>query len=291
MDRVKFTENSTHNEGGGAWIGAERLVTMRDTTFTGNAAGVPTPEDLLNPAGANVAGGGALYTENGPVEIDASKFTNNTATDEGGALSIDNFGDVTFSRSVVTGNRAGSDGGGIENSGFRVLFDGLTVSENRAGLDGGGIYNSSSGEFTIQDTTVQQNSAQDGGGLANAPDNDLIVRRSLFLRNTARHPGMSVDGDPEEGGHGGGIFSLADGDAIIENTTVSGNVAATAGGGVFHDADGELKLVHLTIWRNSAPQGGGVGVAESDFVPESPPQPNKAVIARNTIVGGSLKGG
>ena len=32
---------------------------------------------------------------------------------------------------------------------------------------------------------------------------------------------------------------MADGDALIENTTISGNIAATGGGGIFHDADGE----------------------------------------------------
>ena len=52
-------------------------------------------------------------------------------------------------------------------------------------------------------------------------------------------------------------MSFADGDSLIENTTLSGNKAAVAGGGLFHDADGELRIVHATIWRNSAPAGGG----------------------------------
>jgi hypothetical protein len=215
----------------------------------------------------------------------------NTATDEGGGYSIDNFGDVNFRDSEVRGNRADTDGGGIENSGETVVFERLMVANNRAGIDGGGIYNSSSGEFFLLDTTMMLNSAQDGGGVANAPDNDTVVRGSLFLRNNARHPGMSEDGDIEEGGHGGGFFSLSDGDSKIENSTLSGNTAATAGGGLFHDADGELKLYQLTIWRNQAPQGGAIGVAESDFVPEIPPKPNKSVFLRNSIVGGSLKGG
>src|ERR671914_483703 len=301
--RVKFLNNEAHNEGGGAWSASERLATIRDSTFSGNKGGVP---DLTDPAEplpvgvpgearfstvGNVAGGGGLYTEGGPVDISRSTFTGNTATEEGGGISIDNFGDVTIKDSLVTENAAGADGGGIENSGFRVTFERLRVIKNRATLDGGGIYNSSSNPFFILDTHVEQNHAQDGGGLANAPDNDLIVRGSLFLRNVARHPGISEDGDAEEGGHGGGIFSLADGDSLIESTTISGNSAATGGGGLFHDADGELKLNNLTIWRNSAPRGGGIGVVESDFSPEVPPKANVAVIVRNSIVGGSLRGG
>jgi parallel beta-helix repeat protein len=292
LTRVTFSGNQTHGEGGGAYTGSERLVTIEDSSFTGNHAGTPEPEEALaDPSSVNIAGGGGIYTEGGPTEIAGTTFEKNTASDEGGGLSIDNFGDVRVSNSTLRENRAGTDGGGVENSGFRVTFDELVVTGNRADLDGGGIYNSSSGEFTVLDTTVSGNSGQDGGGLANAPDNDMIVRSSLFLKNTARPPHMTADGDVEEGGHGGGIFSLADGDAFIENTTLSGNKAFTGGGGLFHDADGELKLNQLTIWRNSAPRGGGIGVAESDFVPEVPPKPNVAVIIRNTIVGGSLEGG
>src|ERR671915_547087 len=296
--RLTVTENETYDEGGGAYVGSERLVTIEDSEFDENKAGVPEPEDGF-PRGTpppdleavNIAGGGGLYTENGPVEMDNLTFTGNSASDEGGALSIDNHGDVRLEDSHFEGNHAGTDGGAIENSGFRVTFQRLKILRNRAELDGGGIYNSSSNPFFLLDTHVEGNSALDGGGLANAPDNDLIVRGSLFLRNVARHPGISEDGDQEEGGHGGAIFSLADGDSQIENTTLSGNSAATAGGGVFHDADGELKLTNLTIWGNSAPQGGGIGVAESDFVPEVPPKANVAVIVRNSIVGGSRRGG
>src|SRR5918999_1572551 len=287
--RLTVTENETYDEGGGAYVGSERLVTIEDSEFDKNKAGVPEPEDGF-PRGTpppdleavNIAGGGGLYTENGPVEMDNLTFTGNSASDEGGALSIDNFGDVKVEDSHFEGNKAGTDGGAIENSGFRVTFQRLKILRNRATLDGGGIYNSSSNPFFLLDTHLEGNSAVDGGGLANAPDNDLIVRGSLFLRNVARHPGMSEDGDQEEGGHGGGIFSLADGDSMVENTTLSGNSAATAGGGVFHDADGELKLTNLTIWGNSAPQGGGIGVAESDFVPEVPPKANVAGVVRQS---------
>jgi CSLREA domain-containing protein len=291
LTRVTFSDNYANGEGGGAWIGSERPVTIADSVFNGNDAGVPTPGDLANPLGANIAGGGGLYTENGQVTITGSTFDGNTATDEGGGLSLDNFGDVVIRDSILRNNRAGTDGGGMENSGFRVTFERLLVTGNRAELLGGGIFNSSSGVFTILDTTVSLNSAVSGGGLANAPDNDLIVRRSLFLRNTARNPGLQPDGDVEDGGKGGGVYSQADGDSLIENTTISGNTAYAGGGGLFHDADGKLKLDHVTIWRNSAPRGGGVGVVESDFVPPIPPKANVAVIARNSIIGGSLQGG
>ena len=228
---------------------ASGSTTIRDSVFTGNDAGTPEPlkPGDLAPIGkpgdngfianANTAGGGGLYTEGGPVTVTGSTFANNTATEEGGGISIDNFGDFYFADSVIRDNRAGADGGGIENSGMRVTFERLHVIGNRASLDGGGIYNSSSGEFFVLDSTLELNNAQDGGGIANLPDADLVVRRTTILRNTARFPGFE-EGVPVDGGHGGGFFSMADGDALIENSTISGNFAATAGGGLFHDADG-----------------------------------------------------
>src|SRR5918997_4574810 len=95
--RVKFIGNVTHDGGGGAFVGAERPVTIRDSEFIRNKAGVPEMEDGVPEPGdatsdpiANIAGGGGLYTESGPAEITGSTFTGNTATDEGGGLSIDN---------------------------------------------------------------------------------------------------------------------------------------------------------------------------------------------------------
>jgi CSLREA domain-containing protein len=291
LSNVTFSDNETHGEGGGAWTGSNRLVTIQNSTFAGNDAGLAEPGAIFDPSSANVAGGGGLYTENGPVTISGSTFENNTATEEGGGIRMDNLGDVTISDSVIRGNHAGV-GGGIENSATRVTFERLLIESNRAEGDGGGIYNSSSGLFTILDSTIQLNSGQSGGGLANAPDNHLIIRRSSFLRNTARVPAIGDGGEPvENAGLGGGIYSLADGESLIENTTISGNVAAVGGGGLFHDADGPLELVHLTIWRNSAPMGGGIGVVESDFAPPVPPKANVSVIVRNSIVGGSLQGG
>ncbi|WP_162605917.1 right-handed parallel beta-helix repeat-containing protein [Jiangella aurantiaca] len=290
LTRVTVTENASNGEGGGVWTHSERQHTIIDSTFTKNKAGVPVVEDD-GTLGDNIAGGGALHTDGGPLTVRDSTFDGNVATDEGGALSLHNAADVEIVDSTISNNRA-LDGGGLENSATEVTFQRVTVSGNRAQGAGGGIFNTSSGEFHLLDSTIRGNSGQMGGGLANAPDQAIIVRGSLFLNNTAHMGTTGEDGElPEEAGQGGGIMSFADGDSLYENTTISGNKAASAGGGVFHDADGELRLTQVTIWRNSAPSGGGIGVRESDFVPPVPPAANSAVILKNSIVGGSLNGG
>jgi len=70
VSRVTFSDNETHNEGGGAWAGSQRLVTIQDSTFTGNHAGLPEPGAIFDPLSANIAGGGGLFSENGPLTVD-----------------------------------------------------------------------------------------------------------------------------------------------------------------------------------------------------------------------------
>ncbi|MDQ4055682.1 MAG: CSLREA domain-containing protein, partial [Actinomycetota bacterium] len=261
LTRVSVVENESNGEGGGVWTHSERMHSIVDSTFTRNKAGVPMIEDGV--LSDDVAGGGGLYTDGGPVTVVNTTFQENEATNEGGGLSIHNLGDFVLRGSVIKNNRA-YDGGGIENSAEEVKFDRVTVQGNSAGNAGGGIYNTSSGPFSIVNSTIRDNVGVIGGGLANAPDNDLIVRGSLILNNRARIARNDEGVIEEDAGHGGGLMSFADGESLIENTTFSGNRAAVAGGGLFHDADGELRLKHITVWRNSAPSGGGIGVRESD---------------------------
>jgi parallel beta-helix repeat protein len=279
--RATFAGNSAEDEGGGAFVASERPVRIAGSAFRANSAGVPGLE-------GNDAGGGGLYTEGGPVEVTGTTISDNTATAEGGGLSIDNHGAMTVTDTAVRSNSTVMSGGGVENSGMRVTFERVTVSGNRATLDGGGIHNSSSGEFTVLDTTMRENRAMSGGGFTNASDSTLIMRRSLIHANTAKRPAASED--PEEGGLGGGFYSVSDGGGLMENTTISGNRANVRGGGMYHDADADFKVVNTTVWRNSAPLGGGVSTVESDFVPSIPPQPNPLTL-KNTIVAGSLEGG
>ena len=281
MTRGTFTGNAAHGEGGGLFTAADRSVKVADSLFAENSAGVPGLE------GHDAAGGG-VYTETGPVEISESTIAGNTSTEHGGGLYIDNHGDVLVTDTLVRDNFTPTTGGGIENSGTRVTFERLTVANNRAGEDGGGIYNSSSGEFTVLDSTIRENRAISGGGFTNAADSTLIVRRSLLYRNVARRPANMED--PENGGLGGGFYSISDGNGLMENSTVSSNTANVRGGGMFHDADAAFRISNTTVWRNSAPFGGGISTVESDFVPSIPPQPNPLTL-RNTIVGGSLQGG
>ena len=84
---------------------------------------------------------------------------------------------------------------------------------------------------------------------------------------------------------------MADGDTQIENTTISGNNARDRRRRPLPRRGRRAAARERDHLAELGPVGGGIGVVESDFVPEVPPKPNTAVILRNTIIGGSLDGG
>ena len=68
--------------------------------------------------------------------------------------------------STIHGNQAGSNGGGIENSGGITLVN-STVSGNQVNGSGGGLYNSTFGTLESRNATIVSNTANaDGGGLS-----------------------------------------------------------------------------------------------------------------------------
>jgi hypothetical protein len=155
-----------------------------------------TLRNLTLQNGLNVGvGGGAITVDNtGNVTIIDSTLTENTAFRNGGA--IDNGdtldpGSVTIIDSTLSGNFAGDDGGAIDNSdngnnGGSITITDSTLSGNSAGINGGAIDNndhgSQNGVVTISDSTFESNSANNDGGAIDS--NDGGVNGSLTLADS-----------------------------------------------------------------------------------------------------------
>ncbi len=96
----------------------------------------------------------------------------------------------------------------------------------------------------IEQFTIQNGSTSDGGGILNNTGNDLTINDTTITGNTVTN-------------YGGGIINS--GNLILNNSTVSGNIAlgsSSRGGGVY---SGNITLNNSTISNNSSGWlGGGI---------------------------------
>jgi CSLREA domain-containing protein len=253
-EAANYIVNSTEDDGTGTCSPSPGQCTLRDAVETANGTGEADTVDLSGVSGT-------ITLTQGEIDI----------TDPGG-LSINGPGPGTL---TVSGDDAtgifqiGDVAGDVSISGL-TLTDGssstggaidtaapLTLTNvtisGNTAGAGGGVY--SEAALTISGSTITGNTADVGGGIAvlGKYDNNVDIENSTISGNTA----ASV---------GGGIAILAKYDNTnvdIENSTIGGNTAeeantAEAGGGIFAFA-GSLSLTGSTISGNtSSGPGGGI---------------------------------
>ncbi len=192
-------------------------------------------------------GGGILNTGSGaPLLIRDTTIANNFAR-EGGGIYHQTGGTALISASKITGNHGDSsgDGAGIFNRGTMTL-DETTVSGN-VGL-GGGFYGGgirSDGSLTVLNSTISGNLTQGQGGGIYTAAGTLTIIDSTIANNTAL-------------GSGGGGGILTNAATTITNSTIVGNIDATAGsagaGGIVVGSGNPL-LVNTVVAGNFAASG------------------------------------
>jgi hypothetical protein len=146
----------------------------------------------------------------------------------------DCFGDLTVTRSVISGNSATLTGGGIV-AGYCTRTH-------------------------IYDSTISANSAYDyGGGLfAGGTAAYLEVATSLVTGNMVGGPAS-----PVMGGAGIAVNNVYFG-AVIRDSTITGNVALAEGGGLaIVDTNGNTKIYSSTISGNYGYSFAGQGIASA----------------------------
>ncbi len=251
LTRCTFTGN-TATEDGGALLNDDATVEVQDSTFTANTA--------------DNAGGGIRNGPTGAMTVNGGAFTGNTASSAaagwGGA--IENHGMLQLTGATFADNAALINGGAIENWAGNLTVSGCTFTGNSAAA-GGAINNNWYGTLTVADSTFQDNIADHGGALFNDNESQVEITGSTFAANSATDT------------TGGGIQNTL-GTITVDNSTFSGNTAASYGGGINHHA-GTLTLTHCTLADNSAGGGGGISVGAAG-----------TLSYRNTIVAGSAGG-
>ena len=168
-------------DGGGIAVDAGATLTVADSMVVSNTSsldggGIVDESTLIIENGSVISGnsasddgGGVFVTSAGTATINVSKssITNNTAGIDGGGL--DDFqlvsSDVlTIDDSVISGNKGlgNTYGGGLTLNGTTNITNGSVISDN-TGRYGGGIYNT--GTLNIIDSSVTDNTAPYGGGV------------------------------------------------------------------------------------------------------------------------------
>ena len=212
----------TNNKGlvGGALHVTTSGLTIEDSVFIGNdstSGADKTNEGFGIPAGTVVPGaGGAVYIDGASVPSDSrfyqgslidgeggvfkvvnSRFENNRAAGEGGAILAYGYNqdriviqDSQIINNEVIENASGlAQGGGLRLSGF-VEIDNTVVADNQAAKIGGGLYLRGEVPAKISNSDFTSNQAVDGGAIYDGLwDSTIEIHNTNFDSNQATNQG------------------------------------------------------------------------------------------------------
>lgn len=185
----------------------------RSTIIDANAAsGVLYFQPGSSPSslsGVSVTGG-----NNGGIRNEVNLTISDTViagnVDSGTAAGInnDNGATLTVDRSTISGNLAGTVGGGIYNQGIMNVtnstISGNSANTSNSGWSAGGIYNS--GTANITNTTITNNTADGGGGVEISSGSTVSFKNTIVAANTATGPGnANCDGSGTAASLGGNL--------------------------------------------------------------------------------------
>jgi hypothetical protein len=244
-----LTTVDNNTEGSNGLPSITHSLTLRgagaDTTVIERAAGAPGFRLV------HVAATGTLMLEG--LTLRGGLASSRPQLEPGGGL-LNDGGVVALTRTILTGNAAGS-GGGLANRGGTVLLTQTLVARNKAlsPTGGGGLLNT--GTLILSETTLAHNWAESGGGLTTG--GTALVTNATVVGN--------------EAAVGAGVFQ-GGGMLTIVTTTFARNHAVVEGGGLF----GRMAtLINATLTDNSGGRGGGIAGSAVLL---------NTVLARNTSV-------
>ena len=218
-----------------------------------NAGALNVSDSTFNENFSDQAGGGIYNGPGASLIVIRSTFSGNESN-EGGGIFNDGGTEVSdgtarVEDSVLEGNTAVFNGGGLNNDGSLRVIDTAVTGNSADGNAGGGVAQFRLGTMTVSRSTIAGNSSEEGGGVF-IDSGDATINRTTVSGNTGTQ-------------RGGGILSntnLTDETAIVRNSTVSGNSTPQQGGGIYV-INGLISVENTTITANTAPEGEGAGIA------------------------------
>lgn len=150
---------------GGTLIVKNAIITNNDATGASGSGGgilntsvLEVSNTMISGNSASRAGGGIEGTDGSTATLDRVRLTNNStaaAPGNGGGVHITAAGDMDITNSVVSGNTASNEGGGLWNGAGTMNVLRTTVDNNDA-PEGGGIFNNG-GTVNLSISTISTN--------------------------------------------------------------------------------------------------------------------------------------
>lgn len=214
----------TQTVGGAINIGLGATFTITNSTFENNSAFAGGAIVLPNPYFAPPSGPATP-----PLTIENCVFTNNSATDVGGAIYDDAGSLVNIIGSTFIGNKAGSSGGAIQIDDIEPIFGGqLTIAK----------------DVNITNSIFLGNSAPQGGAVAFVDHLDLStlsLTNNIFILNSASS-GVDL--------YQSGGTSTVTGNLFLELPNAGGLVAIDVGPSTVNGNTTSAAIVNSLVQNN-----------------------------------------
>ncbi|MCL5279849.1 MAG: hypothetical protein M1376_08100 [Planctomycetes bacterium] len=219
--------------------------------------------------GHDFGAGGAVWWEDGTLEVINCTFENNWIDSWGGAVSCRN-GRASFAGCTFTGNTSNiMQGGAIHGENSQIDLARCSFKANN-----GSALATLDCQVTVTQCDFQDNKGRDGGAIHSRADTDpasssLAVTRCTFHANAASGSGgalhlyalrATLDACTFETNTAnlGGALSNDSAGPILNSCLFAGNTAASAGGAIRNVHGSNPDVINCTFVANDAPEGGAV---------------------------------
>ncbi len=197
-------EDNTAAEGGGLYASVDAMVTLQECTIAGNSSTLggglrlhyakAVLSDCRIERNSATTGGG-VYSSSAELAVDASRIADNVA-DIGAGLYLEVSGEVRLTTCDLARNRAKTEGAGVFvlGSGSPLKLEGCTVTGNIAGTRGGGFL-ARANHLMLDDCVVTGNSAGKAGGAVHLSSNARLTAGHVTFAGNASAMGGAVMSD------------------------------------------------------------------------------------------------
>jgi len=185
--------------------------------------------------------GGSILIDNGEIDANNVKFTDNVATSAGGAIRVKNSASKINMANIMFEDNQGSEGGAISIQDTllqKVEIHGSDFKNNRAASGDGGAIKADS-ELNITGSNFENNAANTGEGGGISATKDVTMSGSSFKNNKALK---------------GGAMKSSGNKVVLSNMVVEAN-EAVEDGGAFNAENAEFDVRTTTFLANKAKRG------------------------------------